>query len=130
LAVIIRFLLLSHLVLMISNLDIFIYLYLLGEVLKEFLSSFLILSSAYGNHFDMSPQGYVGSGNLCKLCCCEVKVGSYSICCMLLGLSNSKVQVQFDLAIIILYLHKDMVCFCFITLDLATETVDFNCSII
>jgi hypothetical protein len=72
---------------MISNPDILIYLYLLGKVPKQFLSLFHILGGAYGNHFDMPPQGHVGSGNLCKLSCYEVKVGSYSICCILLGLS-------------------------------------------
>jgi hypothetical protein len=128
LAVIIKSLLLSHLVLMISNLDVLICLYLLGKVPKQLLSSFLILSSAYSNCCDMSPQGHVGSSNLCKLSCHEVEVGSYSICCMLLGLSNSEVQVRLDLAIIILYLHKHAVCFCWITLDLAVEAVDFHYS--
>jgi hypothetical protein len=78
---------------MISDLDILIYLYLLGKVLEQLLSSFLILQSAYGNHFNMSPQGHMGSGNLCKLSYHEVEVGSCSICYMLLGLSNSKVQI-------------------------------------
>jgi hypothetical protein len=112
---------------MISDPDILICLYLLGEVPKQFLSSFLILSGAYGNCFDISPQGHMGSSNLCKLSCREVEVGSCSICYVLLGLSDCEVQVWFDLVIIILYLHKDVVCFCFITLDLAAETVDFNC---
>jgi hypothetical protein len=111
---------------MISDPDISTCLHLLGKVLKQFLSSFFILSSAYGNCFNMPPQGHVGSGNLCKLSCCEVEVGSYSICCVLLGLSNGMVQVQFNLAIIISYLNKDVVSFCFITLDMAAETVDFN----
>jgi hypothetical protein len=115
---------------MISDPDILICLHLLGEVLKQFLSSVLILSSAYSNHFDISPQGHMGSGNLCKLSCHEVEVGACSICCILLGLSNGEVQIQFNLAIIILHLHKDAVCFCFITLDLAVETIDFNCSMI
>jgi hypothetical protein len=114
---------------MISNPDVLICLYLLGEVPKQFLSSFLILSSAYSNCCDMSPQGHVGGSNLCKLSCREVEVGSYSICYMLLGLSNGEVQVRLDLAIIILYLHKHAVCFCCITLDLAVETVDFHCGI-
>jgi hypothetical protein len=127
LAVVIKCLLLRRLVLIISDPDILICLHLLGKVLKQFLSSFLVLSGAYGNRFDMSPQGHVGGGNLCKLCCCEVEVASYSICCMLLGLSDGEVQVRFDLVIIVLHLHKDAVCFCFLALDLAAETVDFNC---
>jgi hypothetical protein len=94
------------------------------------LSSFLVLSSAYGNHFDMSPQGNVGSGNLCELSCCEVEVGSCSICCMLLGLGNSEVHICFDLAVIILHLHQDMVYFHFVALDLAAEAVDFNGGIV
>jgi hypothetical protein len=114
---------------MVSDPDILICLHLLGEVPKQFLSSFLILSSAYSDHFDMSPQGYVGSGNLCKLSCYEVEVVSCSICCMLLGLSNGDIQVQFNLVIIIFYLYEDAVCFCLITLDLAAETIDFNCGI-
>jgi hypothetical protein len=55
-------------------------------------------------------------------------MGSGSICCILLGLGDSKVQIHFDLMIIILYLHKDPVCLCLIALDLAVEAVDFNCS--
>jgi hypothetical protein len=78
---------------MISDPDILICLHLLGEVLKQLLSLFLILSITYGNHFDMSPQGYVGGSNLGKLSYCKVKVGSYSICYMLLGLSDCEVQV-------------------------------------
>jgi hypothetical protein len=76
---------------MISDPDGLICLHLLGEVSKQFLSSFLVLSGAYGNRFDVSPQGYVGGGNLCKLSCREVEVGSCSICCMPLGLSDSEV---------------------------------------
>jgi hypothetical protein len=113
---------------MISNPDVLICLHLLGKVPKQFLSSFLILSSTYGNHFAISPQGHVGGGNLCKLSCYEVEVGPCGICCMLLALSDSEVEVCFDLMIIILYLHKDIVCFCFVTLDLAVEAIDFNCS--
>jgi hypothetical protein len=76
----------------------------------------------------MSPQGHVGSGNLCKLGCREVKVGSCSIYSMLLGLSDCEVYVQFELVIIVLYLYKYIVCLCFIALDLAAETIDFDCS--
>jgi hypothetical protein len=113
---------------MISDPDILICLHLLGEVPKQFLSSFLMLSSAYGNRVDMSPQGHVGGGNLCKLSCHEVEVGSCSVCYMLLGVSDGEVQVRFDLVIIILHLHQDVVCFCIIALDLAAETIDFNCT--
>jgi hypothetical protein len=70
----------------------------------------------------------VGSGNLCQLGCCEVEVGSCSIYCMLLGLGDSEVQICLDLMIIVLHLHKDLVCFCFVALDLAVEAIDFNCS--
>jgi hypothetical protein len=109
---------------MLRDLDISICLYLLGEVPKQFLSLFLVLYSTYANCFNMSPEGHVGGSNLYTLSYCEVEVGSYSICCILLGLSNSKVQVQFDLVIIILHLYKYVVCFYFIILDLAAETVD------
>jgi hypothetical protein len=47
---------------------------------------------------------------------------------MLLGLGDSEVQIRLDLMIIVLYLHKDLVCLCFVTLDLAAEAVDFNYS--
>jgi hypothetical protein len=112
---------------MISDPDVLICLHLLSEVPKQFLSSFLILSGAYGNCFDVSPQGHVGGGNLCKLSCRDVEVGSCSICWVLLGLSDGEVQVPFDHVIIVLHLHKHAVCFCFVALDLAAETVDFNC---
>jgi hypothetical protein len=73
---------------MVSNPEVLICHHLLGEFLKQCLSSFLILSGAYGNYFAMSPQGHVGGGNLCKLSYCDVEVGSCHICCMLLGLSD------------------------------------------
>jgi hypothetical protein len=128
LAVTDKSLLLGCLVHMISDPDILICLHLLCKVLKQLLSSFLIFSRTDSNHFDISPQGHVGSSNLCKLSCCEVEVGLCSICCMLLGLGNSKVQIRLNLTIIILHLHKDLVCFCFIAFDLAAEAIDFNCS--
>jgi hypothetical protein len=70
----------------------------------------------------------MSGSNLCKLSCREVKVGSCSICCMLLHLSDCEVYIRFDLVIIVLHLHKYAVYFCFITLDLAVKTIDFDCS--
>jgi hypothetical protein len=72
----------------------------------------------------------MGGSNLHKLTCCEVEVGSCSICWILLTLGNSEVQIHLNLTIIVLYLHKDPVCLCFITLDLTVEAIDFNCSMI
>jgi hypothetical protein len=55
-------------------------------------------------------------------------VGACGICSILLGLCNSEIEVCFNLVVISLHLHKDVISFAFIPLDLATEAVDFICS--
>jgi hypothetical protein len=47
---------------------------------------------------------------------------------MLLGLHNGEIEVRFDLVVNSLHLHKDMMSFTFVSLDLAMQAVDFICS--
>jgi hypothetical protein len=47
---------------------------------------------------------------------------------MLLGLRNGEIKVHLDFVVVGLHLHKDVVGFAFVSLDLAMESVDFICS--
>jgi hypothetical protein len=76
----------------------------------------------------MSLEGHVCGSYLHKLSGSYVEVGAYGICSMLLGLRNGEIEVCFDLVLIGLHLHKDVISFAFVSLDLATEAVDFICS--
>jgi hypothetical protein len=60
----------GHLFFVVGNPNILICFPLLGEVMEQGASSFLICSIADGNSLYVPPKGHMGCRNLCKLSHC------------------------------------------------------------